>query len=87
MALPLLQRTCMDKNDLKAFFEDLLGDSILRFEQFREDQWAKVEQKLAEIGKRAVQAELQATAQRLDAVERRLSALEAERAEKIQEEL
>ena len=77
----------MDKSDLKSFFEDVFGDSMIRIEQFRDDQWMKVEQKFAEIGKRAVQPELTAMAKRLDEVERRLTALEHERAEKMQEEV
>ena len=77
----------MDKNDLKAFFEDLFGDSMIRIEQFRDDQWTKIEEKIAEVGKHAVQPELQAMAKRLDTVERRLTELEQERAEKMQEEV
>lgn len=67
--------------------QDVFGDSIIKVEQFREDQWAKVEKKIAEIGRESMHAEISGMAKRLDEVERRLTALEQERAEKMQEEL
>ncbi len=67
--------------------QDVFGDSLIRVEQFREDQWAKVEKKIAEIGRESMHAELSTIAKRLDLVEQRLSKLEHERAEQMQEDV
>lgn len=67
--------------------QDVFGDSLIRMEQFREDQWARVESRIAEIGREAVHGELTALARRLDEIERRLATLEHERAEKMEEQV
>lgn len=77
----------MARNELKNFLQDVFGDSIVRIEQFREDQWARVEEKIAEIGRRSVRDEMSALAKRLDTIEHRLTLLEHERAEKMEEEV
>lgn len=88
MAPPLLRIiTIMAKTDFQKFMQDVFGDSLIRMEQFREDQWSRVENKIAEIGREAVHGEMSAMARRLDEIERRLAALEHERAEKMQEEV
>lgn len=77
----------MTRTDFQKFMQDVFGDSMIRIEQFREDQWARVEKKIAEIGRESVHAEMSAMAKRLDEMEHRLKQLEQERAEKMQEEV
>lgn len=77
----------MARTDFQKFMQDVFGDSLIRVEQFREDQWARVEKKIADIGREAVHTELSAMAKRLDLMEQRLAKLEHERAEIMQEEV
>ncbi len=77
----------MTKTDFQKFMQDVFGDSLVRVEQFREDQWAKVERKIAEIGRESMHAELSKIAERLDLMEQRLRKLEHERAEQMQQEV
>lgn len=85
MALRLLH--AFNMSEMKKFLEDVFGDSFMRVEQFREDQWTRLESRIAEIAKRGVDAELSALTQRVEELERRLGELERERAEKMQQEI
>jgi polyhydroxyalkanoate synthesis regulator phasin len=75
----------MNRSEFESFMRDVFGEPIGRFEKFRDDQWAKIEEKLGDLAKEAVHPEMSSMAKRLDLLEQRLSALEQERAENMDE--